>query len=137
MRNSKVSKTHIAQDYSLPDVIQKASIGEDGQAQPSGQSGGFKTQQASSIATEESLFVTDSTQKEAQGNTQTQQQSAASTFAQPQNQQQMGQQNPMAGAEDPDKHFNNEIENLEVIEHHYILDGVEERLMAKLGTGST
>lgn len=52
-------------------------------------------------------------------------------------QAQMGNQNPMAGAEDPDKHFNNEIENLEVIEHWYILDGVEDRLLAKLGNGSS
>ena len=51
-------------------------------------------------------------------------------------QAQMGQ-NPMAGAEDPDKHFKAEIENLEVIEHWYILDGIEERLLAKLGTGGT
>lgn len=49
-------------------------------------------------------------------------------------QQQMGA-NPMAGAEDPDKHFNTEIENLEVIEHTYILGGVEERLLEKLSSG--
>lgn len=42
-------------------------------------------------------------------------------------------QNPMAGAEDPDKLFNAEAENLEVVEHWYILDGVEDRLLAKLG----
>lgn len=47
-------------------------------------------------------------------------------------QSQMGQ-NPMGGAEDPDKQFKAEIENLEVIEHNYILDGVEERLLAKVG----
>ena len=41
--------------------------------------------------------------------------------------------NPMGGAEDPDKIFNNEAENLEVIEHWYVLDGVEDRLLAKLG----
>lgn len=38
----------------------------------------------------------------------------------------------MGGQEDPDKLFKAEIENLEVIEHKYILDGVEERLLAKL-----
>lgn len=48
-------------------------------------------------------------------------------------QQQMGQNNPMGGAEDPMKQFNAEAENLEVIEHRYILDGVEDRLLAKLG----
>lgn len=47
-------------------------------------------------------------------------------------QQQMGQ-NPMGGADDPEKLFNAEAENLEVIEHWYILDGVEDRLLAKLG----
>jgi len=42
--------------------------------------------------------------------------------------------NPMGGgAEDPDKLFLNEAENLEVVEHRYILDGVEERLLARLG----
>ena len=46
-------------------------------------------------------------------------------------QAQMGA-NPMGGAEDPDKIFKNEVENLEVIEHHYILDGIEDRLLAKL-----
>lgn len=39
----------------------------------------------------------------------------------------------MGGQEDPDKIFQNEIENLEVIEHRYILDGIEDRLLAKLG----
>ena len=47
-------------------------------------------------------------------------------------QAQMGT-NPMAGTEDPDKIFNNEAENLEVIEHWSILEGVEDRLIAKLG----
>lgn len=42
-------------------------------------------------------------------------------------------QNPMGGQEDPDKIFSNEVENLEVIDHRYILDGVEDRLLAKLG----
>ena len=46
-------------------------------------------------------------------------------------QQQMGA-NPMGSPEDPEKLFNNEAENLEVIEHYYILDGVEERLLEKL-----
>lgn len=46
-------------------------------------------------------------------------------------QQQMG--NPMGGAEDPDKLFQAEAENLEVAEHRYILDGVEDRLLASLG----
>ena len=46
-------------------------------------------------------------------------------------QAQMGQ-NPMGGTEDPDKIFNNEGENLEVIEHWSILKGVEDRLIAKL-----
>ena len=44
--------------------------------------------------------------------------------------------NPMGGADDPDKLFNNEAENLEVIEHYYILDGVEDRLLQRLGAGS-
>ncbi|EMF16874.1 uncharacterized protein SEPMUDRAFT_112896 [Sphaerulina musiva SO2202] len=57
---------------------------------------------------------------------------AASQVAQQMAQSQMGQ-NPMGGAEDPDKQFKAEIENLEVIEHNYILDGVEERLLAKVG----
>ena len=49
--------------------------------------------------------------------------------------QQMSQMNPGAGAsmfqpgQDPDKIFQNEAENLEVLEHKYILDGIEERLL--------
>ena len=49
--------------------------------------------------------------------------------------QQMSQMNPGAGAgmfqpgQDPDKLFQSEAENLEVIEHEYILDGVEDRLL--------
>jgi len=49
----------------------------------------------------------------------------------------MGQMNPGAGAsmfgpgQDPDKMFQAEAENLEVTEHVYILDGVEDRLLAK------
>jgi hypothetical protein len=42
----------------------------------------------------------------------------------------------MAGQEDIDKIFASEAENLEVIEHWYILDGVEDRLLARLGNGS-
>ncbi|KAF2159158.1 hypothetical protein M409DRAFT_30442 [Zasmidium cellare ATCC 36951] len=57
---------------------------------------------------------------------------AASMATQQMAQAQMGQ-NPMGGQEDPDKIFNSEIENLEVIDHRYILDGVEDRLLAKLG----
>ncbi|KAL9063772.1 MAG: hypothetical protein Q9161_009284 [Pseudevernia consocians] len=50
--------------------------------------------------------------------------------------QQMSQMNPGAGAgmfqpgQDPDKMFQSEAENLEVVEHEYILKGVEERLLA-------
>lgn len=40
----------------------------------------------------------------------------------------------MGGAEDPDKPFKAEIENLEVIDHSYILDGIEDRLISKLGS---
>ncbi|KAK4634915.1 ER membrane protein complex subunit 3 [Fulvia fulva] len=57
---------------------------------------------------------------------------AANMATQQMAQAQMGQ-NPMGGQEDPDKIFQNEIENLEVIEHRYILDGIEDRLLAKLG----
>lgn len=56
---------------------------------------------------------------------------AASQVAQQMAQQQMG--NPMMGPEqDPDKLFANEAENLEVIEHRYILEGIEDRLLASL-----
>jgi ER membrane protein complex subunit 3 len=48
-------------------------------------------------------------------------------------QAQMGA-NPMGGAEDPDKLFNAEAENLEVVEHYYILDGVEDRLLERLSS---
>ncbi|KAK6415252.1 hypothetical protein LTR95_017609 [Oleoguttula sp. CCFEE 5521] len=52
-------------------------------------------------------------------------------------QQQMAQAqmgaNPMGGAEDPDKIFAAEGENLEVIDHWSVLDGVEERLLARAG----
>ena len=50
--------------------------------------------------------------------------------------QQMAQMNPsqgMFGAEqDPDKLFQSEAENLEVLEHQCILDGVEDRLLEKM-----
>ena len=49
--------------------------------------------------------------------------------------QQMSQMNPGANqmfqpGQDPDKAFLSEAENLEVIEHEYILDGIEERILA-------
>jgi len=51
--------------------------------------------------------------------------------------QQMSQMNPGAGGaggmfqpgQDPDKLFKSEAENLEVVEHEYILRGVEERIL--------
>ena len=52
--------------------------------------------------------------------------------------QQMSQMNPGAGTgmfqpgQDPDKMFQSEAENLEVIEHAYILEGVEDRLLASI-----
>ncbi|KAF2400378.1 transmembrane protein [Trichodelitschia bisporula] len=49
---------------------------------------------------------------------------------------QMAQMNPgaaMGPNNDPDKLFLSEAENLEVIEHDYILNGIEERLLASLG----
>jgi hypothetical protein len=53
--------------------------------------------------------------------------------------QQMGAMNPAAGVgamfapgQDPDKLFSAEAENLEVVEHWSVLDGVEERLLTKL-----
>ncbi|KAF2278172.1 uncharacterized protein EI97DRAFT_431444 [Westerdykella ornata] len=52
--------------------------------------------------------------------------------------QQMGQMNPGAGfmgpEQDPDKLFLNEAENLEVLQHWSVLDGVEERLVAKMAS---
>ncbi|KAL8795580.1 MAG: hypothetical protein Q9195_002001 [Heterodermia aff. obscurata] len=52
---------------------------------------------------------------------------------------QMSQMNPGAAGtgmfqpgQDPDKMFLNEAENLEVMEHQYILKGVEERLLASI-----
>jgi ER membrane protein complex subunit 3 len=38
------------------------------------------------------------------------------------------QQNPLA-AQDPDKLFKAEAENLELVQHEWILDGIEERLV--------
>lgn len=52
--------------------------------------------------------------------------------------QQMSQMNPGAGAamfqpgQDPDKMFLSEAENLEVVEHEYILKGIEDRLLATI-----
>ena len=50
--------------------------------------------------------------------------------------QQMAQMNPGAGMmgpdQDPDKLFLAEAENIEVTEHDCILDGVEDRVLAKL-----
>ncbi|KAF1986188.1 transmembrane protein [Aulographum hederae CBS 113979] len=50
--------------------------------------------------------------------------------------QQMAGMNPGAGMmgpeQDPDKLFQSEAENLEVIEHKWILEGVEDRLLASL-----
>ncbi|KKK25855.1 hypothetical protein ARAM_000485 [Aspergillus rambellii] len=54
--------------------------------------------------------------------------------------QQMGSINPAAGAnpfqpgQDPHKMYLNEAENLEVMEHFCILDGVEERVLRKYGS---
>jgi ER membrane protein complex subunit 3 len=39
----------------------------------------------------------------------------------------------MPGNQDPDKLFTAEAENLEVVEHVYILDGIEERVLGSLG----
>ncbi|KAI5304765.1 ER membrane complex subunit 3 [Ascosphaera pollenicola] len=53
-------------------------------------------------------------------------------------QQQMAQMNPAAGAnpfgpgQDPDKMFLAEAENMEVMEHFCILDGIEERLLQRV-----
>jgi ER membrane protein complex subunit 3 len=61
---------------------------------------------------------------------------AANQMTQQMQMQQSQMQNPMGGAEDPEKPFLNEAENLEVVEHWYILDGIENRLLEKLGTAS-
>ncbi|PGH33610.1 hypothetical protein GX50_03599 [[Emmonsia] crescens] len=53
--------------------------------------------------------------------------------------EQMSQMNPSAAAnpfgpgQDPDKLFLAEAENLEVMEHYCILDGIEERLLQRVG----
>lgn len=60
---------------------------------------------------------------------------AASQVAQQMQMQQGGGANPMGGAEDQDKVFQAEAENMEVVEHWYVLGGVEERVLAKLGSG--
>lgn len=52
--------------------------------------------------------------------------------------QQMSSMNPTAGmnpfqpGQDPDKLYLNEAENLEVMEHFCILDGIEERVLHNL-----
>lgn len=38
----------------------------------------------------------------------------------------------MGGADDPEKLFNAEAENLEVLEHRWVGDGIEERLLRRL-----
>ncbi|POS85499.1 transmembrane protein [Erysiphe pulchra] len=53
--------------------------------------------------------------------------------------QQLGQMSPAAGAQmfgpgnDADKQFQSEAENIAVLVHHHILDGVEQRLLKSLG----
>ncbi len=50
----------------------------------------------------------------------------------------MGQMGPGQGANlfgpgvDPHKQFAGEAENIEVLAHHYLLDGVEDRLLQSL-----
>jgi hypothetical protein len=49
----------------------------------------------------------------------------------------MAMANPGAGGmmgpeQDPDKLFLAEAENLEVLDHHWILEGIEDRLLAKV-----
>lgn len=60
---------------------------------------------------------------------------AASQMSQQMQMAQMGGQgaNPMGGAEDPDKIFAAEGENLEVVEHWFVLGGVENRVLARFG----
>lgn len=41
--------------------------------------------------------------------------------------------NPFQPGQDPDKLFQSEAENLEVMEHSCILDGIEERVLHNLG----
>lgn len=40
--------------------------------------------------------------------------------------------NPMGPEQDPDKLFLSEAENLEVTQHYWILEGVEDRLLDSL-----
>lgn len=53
-------------------------------------------------------------------------------------QQQMGQMGPAAGANmfgpgvEPHKQFLNEAENIEVLAHQSVLDGIEQRLLLSL-----
>ena len=56
---------------------------------------------------------------------------AANQVTQQMAQSQMGA-GMMGPEQDPDKLFMSEAENLEVTEHYYILDGVEDRLLASL-----
>ncbi|KAL1297679.1 hypothetical protein AAFC00_006231 [Neodothiora populina] len=57
---------------------------------------------------------------------------AASQVSQQMAQAQMGSMPGMGPEQDPDKLFQNEAENLEVLEHKCILEGVEDRLLASL-----
>lgn len=45
--------------------------------------------------------------------------------------------NPFQPGQDPDKMYLSEAENLEVMEHFCILDGVEERVLYKLKSRSS
>lgn len=56
---------------------------------------------------------------------------AASQVAQQMQQQQMPV-GPMAPGQDPSKMFKAEAENLAVIEHYSVLDGIEERLLQRI-----
>ncbi|GAB7364525.1 hypothetical protein MBLNU230_g5332t1 [Neophaeotheca triangularis] len=60
---------------------------------------------------------------------------AANQMSQQMQMAQGGQQmaNPMGGPDDPEKPFKVEVENLEVVEHWCVLQGIEERLLRKLG----
>lgn len=44
------------------------------------------------------------------------------------------QVNPFQPGQDPDKLYQSEVENLEVIEHFCILDGIEERILHNLAS---
>ena len=55
---------------------------------------------------------------------------AASQMAQQMSGMNQQQVNPFAPGQDPNKQFLAEIENLAVIEHYSVLDGVEARLLA-------